>query len=187
MTLVPQARAHVTVPGLPAAYAGFLHALTEPPSPLAIAGLGLLLGLQGPEGLRWSWPAFAVSMLAGMAAMLARLPFLDPRVPLVVLPLLCGLTAAAGIRVTGPVAASMGLAAGYFLGVVSAPPPASWVTTLYAVSGALLGANFALIFIVAAVDLARQRWPGPWLSVGLRIIASWIAAISLLLLALEIR
>jgi hypothetical protein len=43
------------------------------------------------------------------------------------------------------------------------------------------------VFIVAAVDTVRKRWAMPWVTIGLRVAASWIAAISVLMAAFSMR
>jgi urease accessory protein len=181
------AYAHVTSPGLAGAYGALLHAITEPPAPVALIGLGLLLGLNGAEALKWAWPAFAVSMAGAMALMVTVRVFVDPQIPLLLLAVGCGLAAAASLRLPAVLAAAIGAAGGYFVGVLSAPAPASLATTLYSMTGALIGANLALVFCVAAIDMARQHWPQPWLVIGVRALGSWVAAIGAMLLALGLR
>lgn len=181
------AYAHVTSPGLAGAYAALLHAVTEPPAPIALIGLGLLLGLNGAEALKWAWPAFALAMTGAMALMVTVRVYVDPQVPLLALALGCGLATAAGLRLPAVLAAGIGAAGGYFIGVLSAPAPASLTTTLYSMTGALIGANLALVFGVAVIDMARQQWPQPWLVTGVRALGSWVAAIGAMLLALSLR
>ncbi len=181
------ASAHVASPDLAGAYAALLHTVTEPPAPIALIGLSLLLGLNGAEAMRQAWPPFIAAMAAAMVLIMTLRVYVDPQVPLLVLALGCGLATASGLRLPAAPAAAMGAACGYFLGVLSAPAPASLTTTLYSVAGALIGANLALVFGVAVVDMARQQWPQPWLTIGVRTLGSWVAAISALLLALAVR
>lgn len=53
--------------------------------------------------------------------------------------------------------------------------------------GALIAVNFSLVFVVAAVETVRERWKMPWVTIGLQVIASWIAAIAALITVLSIR
>lgn len=181
------ALAHAPTAGIGGAYAAFTHTLTEPPAPLALLGLGLLLGLHGAETFKWTWLAFFAAMSAGVGTTVALKVFLDPEVPLVLIALVSALLAASGFALPHLAAIGLGGLAGFVFGVFIAPSPASWSTQAYTVCGGLLAANIALLYIVSAVDTIRERWPMTWITIGLRVIASWIAAISALMLALSIR
>ena len=54
-------------------------------------------------------------------------------------------------------------------------------------AGLLLGANVAFAVVAAVVSASLDRWRRDWLRVGWRIAASWLAAISALVLAFLLR
>jgi hypothetical protein len=179
--------AHAAIPGIGGAYAAFWHTLTELPAPLTLIGLGLLLGLHGTDALKWAWGAFFFMTIVGLALAMGIGIFIDPELPMLLIALFAGLYAASGLRLTAALATVLGAFGGYFLGVFIAPSPASWPTRAYAIAGGLIAANFALVFLVAAVESVRTRWQLPWITIALRVVASWIAAIAALVTALSIR
>jgi hypothetical protein len=188
MSLSPvPAIAHATIPGLNVAYAALFHALTAAPAPLALLGLGLLLGMHGAQVLKWAWAAFFLAMIAGVGGTLILRAFVDPELPMLAIALAAALWAASALPLHGAVAALAGAIAGYAFGIFIAPSPASLSTQAHAVVGGLIGANFALVFVVAAVDTIRKRWTMPWVTIGLRVLAAWIAAIAALMAALSAR
>jgi hypothetical protein len=181
------ALAHTTIPGVNFAYAALVHALFAPPAPLVLLGFGLLLGMHGAKALGWAWTAFFLAMVAGVAVTLSIRVFIDPELPMLLIALVAALWAGSGMPLPRSAAAIVGAVAGYVFGVFIAPSPASWSTQAHAIAGGLIGANFALVFIVAAVDTVRKRWAMRWVTVGLRVAASWIAAISVLMAAFSVR
>ena len=67
------------------------------------------------------------------------------------------------------------------------PDQLPWSTLLLSSAGAMLGANLALVLIASGVDTMRKQWSKPWIIIGLRVIASWNAAIAALMGALWTR
>jgi hypothetical protein len=179
--------AHVTVPGVPGLIFAFIHTITELPAPLTLIGLGLLAGLNGTRALEWTWLACFPAMVIGIWTTATWGIAVDPEKPLLLVAAATGLLAASGLRLTRPVAVGVALIAGYLLGIFSWPGPASWSTTLYMASGALLGANLSFVYLSIIVGAIVQRWSHTWVLIGFRVMASWVAAISILLLALSAR
>ncbi|MGE0626870.1 MAG: HupE/UreJ family protein [Hyphomicrobiaceae bacterium] len=179
--------AHTLVPGIGGAYAAFAHTVTEPPAPFALLALGLLFGVHGASVFKWAWLSFFAAMIVGVVSTLAIRVVVDPELPLVLVALTAGLLAAAALPLPVQAAAGLGSIAGYFFGVFGTPAPASWSTTAYFVTGAMAGANLTLVFVVAGVEMIRQQWQQKWIAIGFRVIASWIAAISVLMLALSMQ
>jgi HupE / UreJ protein len=179
--------AHANIPGIGGFYAAFWHTISEQPAPLILLGLGLLVGLHGTEAFRWAWIAFFLAMLGGLIGILGFGIYVDPELPLLLLALITALYTAGALPLPNPAAAVIGALSGYFFGVFIAPEVASWSTQAYAIAGGLIAANFAFLFIVSAIDTIRTQWQMPWVTVGLRVIASWIAAIAVLMVALSAR
>lgn len=172
---------------MPGAYAAFGHTLTEAPAPLTLIGLGLLIGQNGIAALKCAWLAFFPAMMIGIAATLHWGAIVYPEIPLMLIAIVTGLLAASCFKLTRASAVGIGLAAGYFLGVFSAPGPASWSTTAYMSSGALLAANLMFVYLSIIIDAILQRWSITWILLGFQIVGSWVVAISFLLLALFVR
>lgn len=178
------ALAHTASPGLGGFTGGMIHAVTEMPAPLALAGLGLLLGQLDDHAMARCYAAFAAGMCAGLTATLLAGSSVPHQTAMLLVTLAAAATVAAGFRQPGLLALLLALAGGLCFGVLAAPDPAPLATLLYAITGGVMAACWALIAVSAAVYMARQRYPAPWLRIGLRIAASWIVAISALMLAL---
>ncbi len=74
---------------------------------------------------------------------------------------------------------------GVLIGVLSIPDEGSVLATIITLSGSFVGANLGLVYIAGGVGWLRERFSQQWLRIGLRIIAAWIAAISLLMASLS--
>lgn len=199
--------AHSASPGIGGTFAAFAHVITEPPAPLALLGLGLIVGMRRTQSLKWACGLFLVAMLAGLAAALTHTVGTDPELPLVLLAFITGILAASGMPLPNAAASGLLFLAGYFFGVFGTPEPAAsatigsssngevivapeqlpWSTLLLSSVGAVLGANFALVLIAAGVNVIHKQCSRPWVIIGLRVIGSWNAAIAALLTALWTR
>jgi hypothetical protein len=75
---------------------------------------------------------------------------------------------------------------GFFLGIVSRPDVGPLGATIITIAGTYIGASLALFYASGAIGWLRNRFDKAWARIGLRIIASWIAAISWLMFALNV-
>ncbi len=171
------------MPGMAGFGSGLVHALVTPAHLLLLLGLSLWLAQQPAHRMRTAWLPFAAAVATGLLATTQGVV-----APAVLLP---GLALATGLLVAAAVPAPVQLrwvllaAAGFALGLDSgvdggAAPTAVAITLLGTWLGALLylanGAHYAAL-------LPRRRW----VMVGMRVAGSWIAAISLLVLAFVAR
>ncbi|MBL8340250.1 MAG: hypothetical protein JNL30_02185 [Rubrivivax sp.] len=133
-----------------------------------------------------AWAAFALSL--GVALVLSltdALPLSRVPWPSLVAAALGGLTVAVGRTWGAPVFAVLAAVLGAGVGLAAVPPPAAASAT--AMPWALAGGVFvgALAGALAGAALVRPlRWA--WARVGVRVLASWVAAASLIVLALSI-
>lgn len=181
---IPTASAHMAVEGAGELGNGALHPLMTPTHVLILLGLGLLLGQQVPldlgKRLRVFAPVSAVALLftisgtigeiyppalTGLALSVAILVALAKKLPRFVPETLCVL-AAVGI--------------GFDSGVETGNLP----NILKTLTGTWLAVN-ALVFYIAicASNGAEKQWA----KAGIRVLGSWITAISFMVLALELR
>ncbi|MDF0602968.1 hypothetical protein P1J78_19670 [Psychromarinibacter sp. C21-152] len=164
---------------------GVSVALSAPSVILCLLPMGVLIGLWRRDGLPAVWPWF----LGGQAAGLFAAAAVPPTVALASLGAGAVTGALAALRPDPPAPAPHVLAA--LTGLLSAA--ASFQGHgLFALSpgihaGLLLGANLALAAAAGLAAATLQRWPRPWLTIGWRIAASWLAAVALLVLAFELR
>ena len=178
------AHAHTTIKGVGELVSGLVHPLTTPTHLLILLGLGLLVGQQTPLNLKTPMQVFmplsAAALLLTMTGAItgvyqpvlvclalgvASLVALEQKVPSLVLRLLF---AAAAIAI----------------GFDSAPEAASLTADLKTILGTWISLIFVLCDLAIYVSYCSSK---KWLMVGVRIIGSWIIAISLLVLAFSLK
>lgn len=182
LPLVPPL-AHLVLQGMDEFIAGALHPLLTSAHVLVLVGLGLLLRPAAPARLVAAVGVFSLGAAAGLAA---TCRWAIPGVPL---PVLSGLALGLGGLVAlampppGWVRWTAAALAGLALGWDSTPEVAGM-----AAAKAALGAWAALTLLVLNVAHYSARLPGArWSQTGVRIIGSWIVAISILMLAFWLR
>lgn len=173
------ALAHSPVPGLGRFYNGMLHPVLAPAALIALAALGVLIGQHGLTAVRPLVLGLLASLLAGLCAG-SQWPGLSADTALLLLGLLtaaCALAAwrppAAGLVVLG---CAIGITAGVGLSDM-ATGQGRWVV----IAGTWLGAALLALGVAAVAELARH----PWQHIALRVLASWLAASSVLVLGLQ--
>jgi hydrogenase/urease accessory protein HupE len=165
-------------------YVGLTHPLTEPGELLVLLALGLVLGQQRPESTPAAWPAFLGAVACGLVIAAITDALAAVRLAL--------LAAAFGIGVLGAAAPSLApllvvaIAAGTGLvvGMASMPDPGPLGAILITIAGTLSGAALILFYASWGQARLRERFDRPWLAIGVRVLSSWIAAVSALMLAL---
>jgi hypothetical protein len=164
-----------------AAVDGLMLALL-PTNLLALATLGLLAGRQGRRVCIVSGILFALGLAAGSLAIASALRDPPAAAALLVIAVPAGIIAAAAwpapLSVTGALACAGGLAL-----ALNTPPQA--ITLTGAIVSQVVTATAAVIAfaIVAAITAAARQ---PWHHIALRVVASWIAASAILVLALRL-
>ena len=150
----------------------------QPTNLLALVALGLLAGRKGA----WTGLWFAAGLLVGSLAIASALRDPPAAFALPAIAAAAGLIVAVGWQPSLFMAGALAFAGGTAL-ALNAPPQA--ITVPAAVASQLatgLGAFSVLVLVTFIAALARH----PWHAIGLRIIASWIAASAILVLALRL-
>lgn len=180
------ALAHGSIPGASVFYNGFLHPFLAPAHAISLAALALWMGGQGEARKGLLINALALGLLAG--ALLAGTlgdPNTDPA--LLVLALACSLMVA--LQWNGPRwwAAGITFALGAAVALGSGDPAFSGMPRLTLLGGGCIGAVILIGQIAFWVDelVVSHRLRAALIAV--RIVASWMSAISLLLVALAAR
>jgi len=178
------AHAHTTIKGLGEFANGIVHPLTTPAHVLILLGLGLLAGQHPPLNLKPLMLVFAP--LLAIALALTTTGLVQSVYPPILICLALGLGALVALAVPVPPLASRTLfaLAALAIGFDSAVESNSTA----AVVKTLLGTWLIVVFVVC--DLAYYVSLGAgkkWIAVGIRVIGSWIIAISLLVLAFSLR
>ena len=182
----PQAAlAHASVPGTRGFYYGFVHPFTVPAEVLALLACGLVFS-RNMQGFDKVLGGYIVASTAAFAICLRVAPF-NASLPLLVLALAAGCVLASALPLTAAVSRLVGIALGALAGAVAAPDEGALTAMVITGAGAVAGATITLIYVAAGAGWLQTTLTWRWLPIALRVIGSWIVAISVLLIALAIR
>jgi urease accessory protein len=176
------ARAHSPIEGIGTFYGYALHPLVVLPHALLLAATALLLGRQEQGAARAGVVAMAASFAATLLLAPFRLQAASAEIVLLFAACLAGILAAWRPSLPRSLAVVLGGLAGILIGLDSFPDEAPVSETTMALAG--LSAGFVTSLIILA-GLSHRSENG-WRNVALRVVGSWIAAISLLALSLEL-
>lgn len=176
--------AHSPIEGFEGFYTGFIHPLINPVQFLSLLALSLMLGLNFPAKFSAALKLFSLGILIGVGV--AFLDWEPTYSELILLGLGCLI---AGVAALLPAYFPTGFLLlpglmGVMIGIVSLPDPGPLRAMLFTLSGSVIGAVFFLAYLVTVIGILREKIQAAALDIGLRIIAAWIAAISILMLAL---
>lgn len=186
--LLPKtAFAHSSVQGMEGFYSGFLHPLKETAQALAIAALGILVGHHPSQVANKAAFAFFLALLVGLSAAFVHRDLVVPDPLLFVLALIAGVLVAMARPVGGVGLVMVASAIGVAVGVMSMPDPGMVSAMAITSAGSFFGANVLFLYAFIGAHWVLSQTKRPWLSIGLRILGSWIAAACVLMLALATR
>jgi hydrogenase/urease accessory protein HupE len=187
LAVIPdKAFAHSAAPGLEGLSQGFRHPFGLPYELLSLFALGLMMGQLRDADRKTQW-TFAGGMAFGL--LLAAMGWLtaDMEIPLYIAALVAGLAVAIAAPLPLAIAGAFLAMAGIAIGVVSFPDPGTMDAMAETAAGAVVAA-WALVFYVSeGVGYVLSRFDWPPVAIGVRIAGSWIAAISIFLIALAAR
>lgn len=179
------AYAHGTLPGGGGFYAGAAHPFLAVEHLALLLGFGLILGRRAVLNrtpLAW----LALGLAAGLTLGALGIGWTGTPVVVLVAALAAGLGLALAVSPSGRIlsvaAASVGLAVGLDTGV-PAPSGVGGVAAWLPYAGVFVGVYLIVLNAAALGTVARR----PIMMIGVRVAGSWIAAFSLMVLALEIR
>lgn len=159
---------------------GFIHPLLEPAHLLSVITVALLLGQPGLRRSRDALFALAAGLLLGLVlAALGRGG--DADAALLVLAAIAGVLVAIGHSWPPPLLGAIAAAAGAGIGLGSAPDGGTPVQRTLALAGAFVGACLWIGDGALLVGLLQR----PWGRLLVRVVGSWMAAVALLVLALQ--
>jgi urease accessory protein len=163
-------------------HGGLLHPLLVPAHALAVLGTGLLIGQQAPAW-RWLVPAsYAVGLGLGCAGLIAAFAPTLAAEALLAATATTGALVALGRPVPEPIGCALALTTGVALALDSSPGGISVREANIVLLATFCGAVILLLAVVRLTRAARR----PWLTIGVRILGSWIAASAILVLALRL-
>ncbi len=178
------AHAHLAVEGAGEIGNGALHPLVSPAHVMILLGLSLLLGQRVPFDLKKPMlvfaPVSALALLLSTTGKTAGVPL-----PLLIGIALCAaITVALGRRppllIVGVICAAAAISIGLDSGVESG--------TTMAITKTLIGTWLSMNALVAYTAICASNGADKeWARIGIRVVGSWIIAISLLVLAFSLR
>lgn len=182
--LTTTAHAHMAIEGAGDIANGALHPILTPVHVLVMLALGLWLGQQVPLDLKTPTTILApVSAITLILTTTGRLPGIYP-------PLLIGLAliiaSLVGLEIRLPRLARIALCAvvALMLSLDSAVETGGTFVVVKTLLGTWFSLNAAILYIAICASHAEGK---PWARVGIRILGSWIIAISLMVLAFSLR
>ncbi|MEM1050059.1 MAG: HupE/UreJ family protein [Pseudomonadota bacterium] len=175
------AHAHSPVPGIEGFYVGLLHPFSTPSQVLLMVGLGLVAGAFATERARWLLAGFLVASFAGLIFGPGILD-LDPLLFAMAFAT-CALAALAPNKLA-PLAITLLGIGGYLIGKASIPDDGPMRDRLFTMSGSIVGANLGLLYLYGFNTIVRERYTWDGVGIAFRVIAAWVGAIALLMLAL---
>lgn len=160
---------------------GATSVLFSPVCLLPCLSFGLLLTLWQLEGMLKVWPALIAAHVAGF--LLAPMVGDWVIAALVILGAVTAALAALLPRHSRPEALTLALAIGVLTMLVSLEGHAWLELTLPIYLGIFAGASFAVAAGAGIARLALEQLPHGWVRIGVRIAASWLAAMQVLMAA----
>ena len=175
------AAAHAPVPGIEGFYIGLIHPFSTPSQALLMVGLGLVVGSFAVDKVAPLLGAFLVFSFVGLFAGSADWNFETPM--FVVAFLACALAALLPGKLQS-VAIVFCAIAGFLVGSTSIPDAGPVRDRVATMTGSMVGANVGLLYIFGVMLVINERFTWPGVRVAFRILAAWLGAIALVMLAL---
>lgn len=180
-------------------YWGILHPFTSGLQLLALFALALFLQQRLPVS-EDAFHGFWVACLVGAGAAAAGVASFSVELALTLSALVSGLLVASAARLPLLVQVIVSMGCGLFCGYLSWPEPGvpgdMMFTALGAVIGSMLiftavgavvGSVLVVIVVSVMIEAVWQLTKWPWLPIAVRVAASWVTAIAVLLGALTFR
>ncbi len=173
--------AHSPIEGIDTFYGGLLHPVFVPAHLLLLIAIGLFVGQRGVKN---NQSAVLVYFLAVAVGLIAAWFSVGSKIEMLIL----GAAASIGILIAASPAwnrywfALIAASAGILLGMDSAQDTVSGKEKFVSLLGSGLGLCFLFLYPMALADTFNRK---SWQIIGVRVIGSWIAASSLLVLALS--
>lgn len=170
--------AHAPIAGLGSFYNGILHPLLVPSHALLLVAAGVFFGQQGITDNEPALLAFAVAVLIGLTVAFF-VGDLGIESALLVAGCAIGVVVAASPKLSLYWCVLVLSIAGLLVGVDSAQETLTGKERFGSLLGSGISIYFVLLFVMGWADAKDRQWQ----KIGVRIIGSWVAASSLMMLA----
>ena len=176
------AQAHVPFAGLNDLYNGLLHPVVVPAHLLLLAAAGLFLGKQGSRVVPPAFLLFCLSTFCGLVTTIFFTGGIGERYVLGVAAVV-GLLIAANFRIPLFLCLIVAALTGVLIGLDSTQAELVGRAKFFSLLGSGLGICFLFLYPLAFADYFGDR---NWQKIGVRIVGSWVAASSILVLVLSL-
>jgi urease accessory protein len=173
--------AHSPIQGIGNFYNGLLHPVLVPAHLLLLVAMGLFLGQQGSKVIQPALGVFVFATAAGLTASWFSIAG-ETETLILVLSAAIGLVIAVAPKVALLWCGVIALLAGLLLGIDSAQEALSGKDKFLTLFGSGVAIYFLVLYPMALADYINNK---AWQKIGIRIVGSWVAASSLLVLALS--
>lgn len=174
--------AHSPIEGIDSFYGGLIHPVFVPAHLLFLISLGLFLGQQGTKQISSVIAAFFASSILGLVAAWFSI-WSNGEIILVTGSAILGVMVAMNLAVGPHLCTILATAAGLLIGLDSTQETLSGKEKLVALLGCGVGINMLLVYAMGFAAHMKQK---SWQKIGVRVAGSWVAASSLLVLALSL-
>lgn len=177
--------AHMVFKGIGEIGNGAVHPFVTPPHLLIILALALLIGQRQPLTLKW--PLIALASASAIALALTTTGWLPAALPqplIIAIALAIATLVAIGRQLPTWIYPLCAALAALAIGLDSAVAPDDSFATLKTLLGTWLALTLATPYLAIATSNAVGK---PWAQIAVRIAASWIIAIALMVLAFALK
>ena len=175
------ALAHSPIEGIGSFYNGLFHPVLVPAHLLLLISLGLLIGQKGIGENRAALAVFLVTTAIGLIGAWFSLGG-EMELVLLSAAAIIGLLIASNLSIGRYLSAILAALVGLLIGIDSAQETLWGKAKLVTLTGSGVGICLLFINSILFADYFNNK---PWQKIGVRVIGSWVAASSLLVLALS--
>jgi hydrogenase/urease accessory protein HupE len=183
LLLIPEiVFAHGPIKGIGNFYNGILHPIFVPAHLLLLTALGLFIGQKGIEENLSALASFASGTFIGLTLAWFSLGF-EMEVYLLAGASMLGILVALELTITPVLVSLLAFFTGLFIGMDSTQETLTGTDKAVALFGTGVGLYLLQLYPMGLAEYFNKK---PWQKIGIRVAGSWIAAISFLVLALNI-
>jgi hypothetical protein len=164
---------------------GIGSALNDPITLLTLIPVGLLASLWQSEGMLKIWPALLVGTLVGVPMAALATPVIA--IPALLTGAVCALMAVLSARYPALLVAGLAGLAGLLATMTTLEGHGFFTLSIGIYAGIIIGANMIVAASAAFVRAVLEGVKVAWARIGMRILSSWTAAVTLMLLAFQFK
>ena len=178
--------AHTAIPGMAGFYRGLLHPFSDAAAILLLVAFSLLVQQRLPRGEAAFAGFFAGVFIGTGIGAAVTLPFgID--LTLLALALASALLVAVRLTLGWPLLLAIGALDGLAAGYVSWPDGGDINSRMTGGFGAAVGSVLVILVLASSLEFLQVSTRWEWLRIAVRVVASWVCAITIMLGALVLR